>query len=290
MAAALAAAALLSAAPARPAGSAADVRAASARWLEDYDRTLAALVAIETSTQRVYRRNTKGENTITRAMTAEFGWVPVLEGRSVLGVRDIREMDGQPVGEPGRLEALLRAPGPDRAQRAAALLGESIRLLEVPTSINFNYPTFALDYLREANAAGARWSLKAGAAPGEGALRFKEGDRTLVRTPEGRMVRAEGTIVVEAATGRVLSTSVVLNDAHAVDVPAPGTEMVRYEARVRYDTDAHVQAWVPIEMVDRYEWRRRASESGAITNALLLDGKATYAQYRRYGTVSRIVP
>jgi hypothetical protein len=289
MAVALVAAAVLSAVPARTAGSAADLRAAAARWLDAYDRTLAALVAIETGTQRVYRRNTRGEHTITRVMKAEFGWVPVLEARSVLGVRDVREMDGQPIGEPGRLEALLLASGADRARRAAALLGESIRLLEVPTSVNFNYPTFALDYLRETNAASARWTLKDGDSPGTATLRFKETDRSLVRTPEGRMVRAEGTFLVETATGRVRGTSVVLNDAHAVDVPAPGTEMVRYEARVRYDADAHVEAWVPVEMVDRYEWRRRASESGAITNALLLDGKATYAGYRRFAAEASIV-
>jgi hypothetical protein len=280
---------LVALAPGRMAGSPGDVRAGAARWLAGYDRALAALVATETSTQRVFRRNTVGEHTITRVMRSEFAWVPVLGGRDTLGVRDVREMDGQPVGEPGRLEALLRAPGAERDSRVAALLGESVRLLEVPTAVNFNFPTFALGYLRDVNAERAKWNTKNGPSPGLVALRFKESDRSLVRTPEGRTVKAEGTLVVETATGRVRETSVVLNDAHAVDVPAPGTEMVRYEARVRYADDAHVGAWVPTEMVDRYEWRRRASESGAITNALLVDGKATYTQYRRYGTEGKLL-
>lgn len=290
LAAALLGMGLVALVPAPLTGSARDVRALAARWLEAYDRTLAALVATETSTQRVYRRNTRGEHTITRVMTSEFAWVPVLGGRDTLGLRDVREMDGRPVGEPGRLEALLRAPGSERESRVAALLGESVRLLEVPTAVNFNFPTFALGYLREPNAERARWSVKDGPAAGLVALRFKETDRALVRTPEGRMVKAEGTMVVEADGGRVRETSVVLNDAHAIDEPSPGTEMVRYEARVRYAADGRVEAWVPVEMNDRYEWRRRSAEAGAVTNALLIDGRATYTEFRRYDTDVRMVP
>lgn len=282
---------LLSGFHARPAGSAGDVRERAARWLESYDRVLAALVATETCTQRVRRVTTYDASTTTRVLVSEFAWVPVLEGHDVLGVRDVRQVDGRPIEGASRLEALLRAPAGERDARIAALLAESVRLLEVPTAVNFNFPTFALGYLRPENASRARWSVRDGRALSATAmLRFRETARTLVRTPEGRAVKAEGWFEVDRASGQVNEAGVTLHDAHAVDAPMPGVEAVQYEARVRFAREPRLDVWVPTVMEDRYDWRRRSVDTGNTARALVIEGRSTYADFRRFDTTVRIVP
>jgi hypothetical protein len=287
-----AAACLLVLAHARLSGSGADVRAAAARWLESYDQALAAVVATETCAQRVRSKEPANlsEATTTRALESEFAWVAVLGGRDVVGVRAVRLVDGRAVGDAGRLDALLRAPAPEREAQVATLLAESVRHLQVPSAVNFNFPTFALAYLRPGNAERAKWSVRDGPTPATAELRFRETGRALVRTPEGRQIKAEGSLVVDRATGRIVESRVALNDARTFNGPPPSVETVLYEARVRYADEPRLGLLVPSAMEDRYEWRLHASENRNLSMHLIIEGRSTYTQYRRFGTEARIVP
>jgi len=272
--------------------SADDVRGAAERWLAGYDRALAAVVAIETYAQHVRRKEPEDttESASQRVVESEFAWVPVLGGRDVLGVRAVRSIDGRFVGEAGRLDALLRAAVPERDAQVRRLLAESVRHLEVPSAVNFNFPTFALAYLRPENAERSKWSVRDGPTADTAEIRFRERDRTLVRTREGQPVRAEGILVVERATGRVLESRLQLagnrraEDAHAV------RESVRYDAHVRYVDEPRLGMAVPADMDDRYEWRLRAPKHRGKEAYLVIDGRATYSGYRRFQTEARIVP
>jgi hypothetical protein len=276
----------------RVSGSAADLRGAAARWLETYDQALAAVVATEKCSQRVRSKEPANlsEASSTRALESEFAWVAVLGGRDVVGVRAVRLVDGRAVGEAGRLDALLRAPAPEREAQVAGLLAESVRLLQVPSAVNFNFPTFALGYLRPENAERAKWSVRDGPTPATAELRFRETGRTLVRTPEGRPIRADGSLVVDRATGRVVASRVELSDARTFNGPPPSVETVLYQAHVRYADEPRLGLPVPATMEDRYEWRLRAQENPVLSMHLIIEGRSTYSDYRRFGTDARIVP
>jgi hypothetical protein len=270
--------------------SADDVRGLAARWLAGYDQALAAVVATETYVQEVRRKEAHdtAESVTSRIVTSEFAWVPVLGGRDVLGVRAVRSIDGRVVGDAGRLEALLNVEAPDREAQVQALLAESVRHLEVPGAVNFNFPTFTLAYLRPENAGRAKWSVRDGPDADTADLRFRERERTLVRTREGQRVRAEGSLIVERATGRVRESRLALTDVHLVN--ASSTESVRYEAIVRYTQEPRLGIAVPSEMDDRYEWRLRNSGNRGDVAHVAIDGHATYTDFRRFQTDARIVP
>jgi len=276
----------------RISASAGDVREAAARWLESYDRTIAAVVAKETCGQRVRSKEPANltEAVSTRELVSEFAWVPVLGGRDVVGVRAVRLVDGRAVGDAGRLDALLRAPAPDQEAQVARLLAESVKFLQVPSAVNFNFPTFALSYVRAENADRAKWSVKPGPNAATAVLRFRESGRTLVRTPEGRPIKAQGSLVVERATGRVLETEVQLSDARMYSGPPPSVETVLYQAHVVYADDPRLGLAVPSVMDDRYEWNLRANENESIGLHLVIEGRSAYTDYRRFGTEVRIVP
>jgi len=272
--------------------SADDVRGAARRWLSGYDPALAAVVATETYAQHVRRKEPDDmtESASHRVVSSEFAWVPVLGGQDVLGVRAVRSIDDRIVGEAGRLDALLRTAAPDRDAQVQALLAESVRHLEVPSAVNFNFPTFTLAYLRPENAERAKWSVRDGPTADTAELRFRERDRTLVRTREGQRVRAEGSLVVDRATGRVRESHLVLSDARVRGGDSAMTESVHYEATVRYTDEPRLAMAVPTEMDDRYEWRLRPSEHRGDAAYLVIDGRATYSEYRRFQTDARIVP
>ena len=272
--------------------SAGDVRGAAARWLATYDQALAAVVATERCAQRVRRKEPANltEATSTRELVSEFAWVAVLGGRDVVGVRAVRLVDGRAVGKDGRLDALLRAPAPEQEAQVAILLDESVKFLQVPSAVNFNFPTFALAYLRPENAERAKWSLRNGPTPATAELRFRETGRTLVRTPEGRPIKAEGSLVVERTTGRIVETDVQLSDARIYSGPPPSLETVLYQAHVRFADEPRLGLSVPAVMEDRYAWRLSATENQNLGLHLVIEGRSTYTEYRRFGTEARIVP
>jgi len=169
-----------------------------------------------------------------------------------------------------------------------ALLAESVRYLQVPSAVNFNFPTFALSYLRPENADRARWSVREGTTQGTAELRFREKNRTLVRTPDGHAIKAEGSFLLERATGRMLDSHVRLNGARTANGPPPNVEQVVYDAHVQYGEDSHLAIVVPTVMEDRYEWRVQASDN--LLGLLVIDGRSTYTEYRRFATEGRIVP
>lgn len=84
----------------------------------------------------------------------------------------------------------------------------------------------------------------------------------MIRGRDGRNLPAEGRFWIEPATGRVLVTELIIDDA-AVDA----TITVRYEAD---DAMGHL---VPVEMRERYNNHRGGSR---------IDGTATYGRFRRF--------
>jgi hypothetical protein len=103
---------------------------------------------------------------------------------------------------------------------------------------------------------------------------FREDSRpTIIRTPQGRHLPARGRAWVDPASGAVVRTELELRD-----FAARGRS--RATIGVRFGLHPGLKLWVPVDFSERYE----LGEGAVIT------GKATYSNYRRFQTISRIRP
>jgi hypothetical protein len=94
---------------------------------------------------------------------------------------------------------------------------------------------------------------------------------TLVRSPERRQDRpVRGLIWLDAAGGRVLKTR----------LEADTEEHWVTEVEVTYGRDAHIDAWVPLTMHERY---LRGAEDE------IVECTARYSNYRRFETSARVM-
>jgi hypothetical protein len=190
-----------------------------------------------------------------------------------IGVREVLRVDGEPVNARPRLRRLLESPPPDPARELTAILAESATYNVGDVERNINFPTFALAYLRpREDDRATRWRIEV--AGDRAALRFEErGRTTLIRSASGKRSPARGSFVVEAETGRILSSSLT------VPVVMDGGKR-EYQLDVDFVQDERLGVWVPVRMRER-----STSSDGQVDVA----GEATYVNYRRFDTRARIV-
>src|SRR5262249_51362791 len=94
-------------------------------------------------------------------------------------------------------------------------------------------------------------------------LEYQEEDRgrTMIHTNDNQPMRAHGRFTVDAATGRVLATTLATEAAS-----------LRAQIDVTYGHEPAVDMLVPREMRERY----------TLKDGSTIDGRATYAKFRRY--------
>ncbi len=248
-----------------------DTLSAVRRYVSAYERELLSIVGIET-----YEQSMLGVTGIQsqRKLRAELGWVYLPEVRATIGLRQVRQVDGTDVPEAGtRLHRLLAAPPGARGSDddIRALLDESARYNLGEESRNFNFPTFPLIYLREANRDLSSWKVRA-----EGRtyarIEFKERDRpTIVKTARATNVPARGTCRGESVSGRIESCRVTLTTQDR-------ERLTTYTVDVTFAPDERLGLWLPSTMHDDYR--------GASTHIV---GEARYSDYRRFETGARLV-
>ena len=116
-------------------------------------------------------------------------------------------------------------------------------------------PRFSWKRRTEANAAV--WELE-----------FRERDKpTLIRQSDGQPVFSRGRVWVEAATGAILRTELVLK-----------LDPVVYTLTTRFERVAAMDLILPVALDERY-----ASPEEIVT------GRATYTNYRRFQTGARLI-
>ena len=148
--------------------------ARAAAFVERYSEQLPHLVATETMVQQMkQRRGFLAEGlqgrivpiTVGRQSVAELAWVPVADVHEVIGVRDVVEVDGQPVGaNHERLVGLLHRPGGGTWAEARAILSEGARYNLVPGSRNFNLPTVVVYFLQVDRQPRFKWKRRSPAS------------------------------------------------------------------------------------------------------------------------------
>lgn len=251
----------------------------AADYAADYHQRFTALVADERYVQRVGPNGAAGTGfgrvEQERTLLSEYVIVRDFAGsNSWLGVRDVHTVDGEPVNaDRGRLQALLGDTSRPLGARVRALadLQAKYNLGELYRTINV--PTLALEFLLPDRQPRFRFKRK-----GSGELHdttawivtYEERARpTIIRTPEGRDVRSEGSFWIDPATGAVLRSE--LRAGQIPGRPLHSIIIVSYTHNARFDM------FLPDDMNELY-----------LTGRARIEGHATYTNFRRFETDVKI--
>jgi hypothetical protein len=244
-----------------------------------YDRQLVTLIADERYVQTTGRvtRPENGQDSGVRVLASEFGWVAIPAAQDVIGVREVRRVDGRSVTGAYRLRELLERPPADPSVDVEAILAESARHNVGEVQRNINFPTFALAYLRRPREQDTRWhAVRSGDHID---LQFEERDRsTLVRSADGTRTPARGRFSVDPATGRISACELRVRIT-----PGRGWRPLFYWMLVTFAGDERLDIWVPVRMLERYY------RSGGTPPTTEQSGEAVYENYRHYGTSGRLL-
>ena len=247
-------------------------------YLLDYEQRVFELVVDEAYEQRITRtRNYGGGVAAQRTLQSTFFIVRLPDGQPWYGIRDTVSVDGRPVGgDQPRIEEILQ----DRTERAFTvarqMMRDNARFNLGPVYRTINLPLQALEILHPTHRS--RFTFKHdGEERVDGRatwkIDFAEQSRpSLIKTETGADVLARGSAWVDPLTGLVLRTEVRIGErGTAYRIPTI--------IRVQYGHDARLDMFLPVEMLESYTWPRQ-----------ILQGRATYSNYRRFETSARLVP
>ena len=254
-----------------------DVLARATEYVDDLHDRLVGVVMEERYEQRARYPPGAGFGASSARVTLLSDYL-LLEPEGAdrpFGFRDVFEANGRPVRDrEERLTRLFLNPSASVRRRIQGILDESARHNIGDVERTTNTPTLALLFLGSANRPRFAFERASDRSPelgidepeGPGDV-WTVGYRetwpvTLVRRRGGQNLPAQGRYWIEAATGRVLVTELVLDHP---DVDSRIT--------VRYAADEGLGHLVPVEMRERYDNRRSRSR---------VDGTATYSRFRRF--------
>jgi hypothetical protein len=238
-------------------------------YLREYEDQLASVVAEEHYDQLVVfpasarSAGPGGAWTRRRRLLSDYLLVRVPGRRGWQPFRDVREVDGEPVGDrETRLVDLFAHPASQAFDQAARIARESARFNLGSVTRTINVPTLALVVLQERFRFAFRL---AGARRIEGTrtveVTFREVARpTIIRTSGDNDLPASGSLWIEPATGRIVQTELRTDQ-----------ETLQSTITVTYRPDARLGLWVPARMRELYT-----------TGAERVEGTATYANFRRF--------
>jgi len=238
-------------------------------YVATYERTFVGVVAEETYRQelrgiggtdqrgfaleaRAQRRDLKSDMLLVRAPAGDR-WIQF---------RDVFEVDGKPVRDRAeRLTKLFLQPSASAQQQVDDIAAASARYNIGGVNRNVNLPVLALTVLEPQNRAW--FSFKGARKPGNlFDLEFREErSGTLIRTAGDQSMPSHGRFTIDLDSGRVLSSELVAESG-----------ALRARIEVTYAFEPSMGFFVPREMREKY----------ALSSGSTIEGKATYAKFRRY--------
>lgn len=242
-------------------------------YLEEYESQLSSVVAAEKFTQNV---STNGRRRST-TLESEVAFIRLPGGAEWLGFRDVRKVDLRNVASSGlSISDVLTSAAGDLTKAHAIARASAQHNLGLPRTINV--PTGPLDIIHPMHRTAHVYVLD-----GEDRVRgtdtvvvsFVEVARpTLVREPSGRQLISSGRIWIAPVTGAVWRVEWIyqLEDRPRGSPPPP-------RLRVDFAPHAELGIMVPTTMDEVFSVERGRG-----------DGRATYSNFRRFGTSARIVP
>ena len=229
---------------------------ASAKYLEQYEHEVTAVIAQEDYVQRVLTeaRTRRLRSDILIIAQEHAGWVEL---------RDTFEVDERRVRDRDeRIEKLFMKPNPDALQQARRIAAEGARFNISPSTFplnrTLNVPLTALRFLRGPNQHRSKFHLDR-VEPTRVVLSFKEQTRPrLIATDDG--AAAIGSFTIDPSSGRVLESEFQLV-----------TRRVGAKFVVVYAEQPALKLWLPASMTESYMF------GGARAS---MDGRATYSRFR----------
>ena len=246
----------------------------------DYHERFTALVAEERYEQRTGpdpRLALGGLPRVDRERTlrSEYVMIPDFAGAgSWLGVRDVMEVDDEPVADRERLHALLQDTSRPLATRIRELADLEAKYNIGDVYRTINTPTLPLEFLLPDRQSRFRFK-NAGMATlgGLPAVRvtYEERERpTIIRSPNGgQSAPSRGSFWLDPSTGAVLRSELRVSPTYGVAVEA--IIVVTYKHNERFDM------LLPEDMNEIY-----------FTRGSRIEGHATYTNYRRFETDVKI--
>jgi hypothetical protein len=211
-------------------------------------------------------------HTEVQTLRSSFLFVRLPAEETWVGFRDVERVNGRRVGD-ARSPAPLDGAAETSIDRWRRLSQDSARHNIGTITRTLNVPTFALIVLHASNTSRFAFTASADpSVPGVCVVAFQEtASPTIVRGALGADVPSSGTFRIEPATGRVRQSELVTGSAAA----GVGSTSV-----VRYDADARLGLWLPVEMREDYrtKWGER------------LLGIARYTDYRKANVSVTIRP
>src|SRR6266545_3564303 len=254
-----------------------DVMRRVGAYVDSYGERAGIVVATERYTQET-KGNTRAEHR-ERKIVSEFAIVKVDAVTGWVGFRDVIEVDGRPL--PDREDRLVRSlkQGGGGYVEARRLSDESARFNIGIIQRNFNVPTTTLFFFKSENADRFKFSAKNVEKDGTWVIDWRETYHpTLIRTPDGASIPAEGTLWVDPTDGTILRT-LLKTSLH------PGNSRVQRgngRVDVEYRFVEALGMWLP-SMMDE-EWQ--ADAPGNVWEHV--QGHAVYSNYRQFTTSVRI--
>ena len=240
-------------------------------YVVEYERTFVGVVSEETYRQQVrggragtdlrgflveapsQRRDLKSDVLLVRAPAGDR-WIQF---------RDVFELDGKPVRDRDeRLTRLFLQPSADAWRQEAEIAAASSRYNIGGVNRTVNLPVLALSVLEAQNRPWFTFKIgKHSGATVEIDYQEEERGRTMIHTNDNQPMRAHGRFTIDGATGRVLASTL-----------ATETATLRAQIEVTYGAEPAVDMLVPREMREHY----------SLKDGSTIDGRATYAKFRRY--------
>ena len=255
-----------------------DVLALATDYVDQLDDQLSGIVSEERYEQRSRTLESCGfgdYDVRRRVLRSDFLLIRPEGEERHYGFRDVFEVNGRPVRDrQERLTTLFLDTSVSAERQIRGIRAESARYNIGGVERNFNTPTFALLFLQLSYKLRFEFDRVIDVSPPLGldppadltdvwVIRYTEvWPTTVIRGRDGRNLPAEGRFWIEAETGRVLVTELIVDD-DAVDATIT----------VRYDADNAMGHLLPVEMRERYDARRPDSR---------VDGTATYSHFRRF--------
>ena len=260
----------------------------AAAYVADYEANFAGVVAEEDYTQQTFgppQFNSNGMLTSSRTgrrrLRSDLLIVKPNGADRWVQFRDVFEVNGKPVRDRNdRLAKLFLSPTGSLNQQVLQIMTESARYNLGAIQRNINLPVLALLVLHPAYQSGFAFRQVSGtdgpaAVPDlpelprisskteVWAIDFVEAQSpTLIHTNDFRDLPTRGRFWIETATGRVLMTELIAEDA-----------TLRGRIDVAYQRDEALDLLVPAQMRELYELKRDGST---------IDGAASYSRVRRF--------
>jgi hypothetical protein len=238
-------------------------------YVTAYDRTFVGVVAEETyrqdvrgvagADQRGFALEGRGQR---RDLKSDMLLVRAPAGDRWMQFRDVFEVDGKPVRDRAeRLTKLFLQPSASMQRQVDDIAAASARYNIGGVNRNINLPVLALTVLEPQNRP---WFTFKGARKSAALFELEfqeERGGTLIRTAGDQAMPSHGRFTIDPANGRVLSSELIAESGS-----------LRARIEVTYALEPTMELFVPREMREKYSLRDGST----------IEGKATYARFRRY--------